>query len=461
MNKRTILIALALLTIAFAMVAQQPDIIGVISTEGTIKIAVPDLRGAGDAQQYMGAFNQTLWDDLQNSGLFKLVPKSMYPLEVPQQPSDFRPPVQRPPARRGAPQPAPVFQGPWLTQWSGPPVSADYLTFGYTGIENGQIVLRGWLYNVHQPDPAHAQLFGKTYLAAAGEDGARSIAHQFAADILGQFGGVSLAGTHIYFVSSRKKDVKEIWQMDADGTNQKQITFYNSLSMTPAVSPDGHLLAFSSFARGNPGIFVHSLETGRRLPFYNEVSSLTTTPEFTPDGKRILFASSVAGWAQLYISNIDGTGMHRETYSRSIDVEPKVNPKTGADIVFVSGRSGEPQIYHMSMEGTDVQRLTDGQGEAVNPAWNPDGQHIAFAWTRGFAPGNYNIFVMNVATGHLIQLTYGAGRNENPSWAPDGRHIVFSSTRSGSPEIWTMLADGTQLKQLTTQGRNFEPVWGK
>jgi TolB protein len=249
--------------------------------------------------------------------------------------------------------------------------------------------------------------------------------------------------------------------MDPDGSNQKQVTFYKSLSIMPAVSPDGSRVAFSSFARGNPAITVHSTETGRRLPFYNEVSPLTATPEFTPDGKQLLYASSVTGWAQIYIANLDGSGMRRVTYSRSIDMEPKVNPKTGTEIAFISDRSGMPQIYRMSMEGSDVQRLTTGEGEAVNPSWNPDGQHMAFAWTRGYAPGNYNVFIMDVATRQFLQLTHGAGRNENPSWAPDGRHLVFSSNRSGSPQIWTMLADGTQLKQLTTQGRNTQPVWGK
>jgi TolB protein len=136
-----------------------------------------------------------------------------------------------------------------------------------------------------------------------------------------------------------------------------------------------------------------------------------------------------------------------------------VNPKTGAEIVFISGRSGLPQLYKMNMDGADVQRLTPGEGDVANPAWHPDGQHVAFAWTRGYAPGNYNIFVMDVATHEYIQLTHGAGRNENPSWAPDGRHMAFSSNRSGGIQIWTMLADGTQLKQLTFEGRNMRPVW--
>jgi TolB protein len=115
----------------------------------------------------------------------------------------------------------------------------------------------------------------------------------------------------------------------------------------------------------------------------------------------------------------------------------------------------------MNIEGTDVVRLTTGEGEAANPAWHPEGQHIAFAWTRGFEPGNFNIFVMDVATRRVDQLTHGAGRNENPTWAPDGKHLVFSSRRGGRTQIYTMLADGTQVKQLTTQGENTMPVWSK
>ena len=149
------------------------------------------------------------------------------------------------------------------------------------------------------------------------------------------------------------------------------------------------------------------------------------------------------------------------TNSSFIDVEPKVNPKTGNEIVFVSGRSGPQQIYRMNMDGSDIERLTPGEGEASNPSWHPDGQMIAYAWTRGYAQGAFNIFIMDVASRKYTQLTHGEGRNENPSWAPDGRHLVFMSTRAGSHQIWTMLADGTQVQPLTTQGSNETPVWGK
>ncbi|HWC00721.1 MAG TPA: hypothetical protein VG672_28640, partial [Bryobacteraceae bacterium] len=263
----------------------------------------------------------------------------------------------------------------------------------------------------------------------------------------------------IYFVSDRTGH-KEVWSMEADGSDQKRITQYNSLSIMPAVSPDGTKIAFTSFTKVYPGIFIFSVETGRPLRFYNQRASMNATPDFTPDGKHIVFSSTLSGWAQIYIADLDGGNLRRISSTRTIQVEPKVNPKTGSDLVYVGGPEPE-QIYRMNMDGVSVERLTTGEGQATNPSWHPDGQIIAFSWTRGYAPGNFNIFLMDVATRSFTQLTHGAGRNENPTWAPDGRHLVFMSNRSGRRQIWTMLADGTQLRQLTTQGNNETPVWGK
>jgi TolB protein len=66
---------------------------------------------------------------------------------------------------------------------------------------------------------------------------------------------------------------------------------------------------------------------------------------------------------------------------------------------------------------------------------------------------------MDVAKRQPIQLTQGVGRNENPWWAPDGVHLVFTSKRGNSTQIYTMLADGSNVHQLTTQGNNIQPVW--
>jgi TolB protein len=207
---------------------------------------------------------------------------------------------------------------------------------------------------------------------------------------------------------------------------------------------------------------VHSIDTGRKLVYYNQQASMNAASDFLPDSRHLLIYSTAnGGFSQIYETDLDGADLHRITHSASLEVEPKVNPKTGQDMVFVSGRGGTPQVYRMSIDGTDVSRLTTGEGDAVNPAWNPDGQHIAFSWTRGFEPGNFNIFVMDVASRDVVQLTHGSGRNENPSWAPDGVHLVFSSKRGRNTQLYTMLADGSQVQQLTTQGNNEKPVWSK
>jgi TolB protein len=75
------------------------------------------------------------------------------------------------------------------------------------------------------------------------------------------------------------------------------------------------------------------------------------------------------------------------------------------------------------------------------------------------APGAQDIYFMDVVSKQWVQLTHDGGRNDFPSWAPDGRHIVFQSNRSGSLQIWEMLADGSNQKQVTTSGNNSEPDW--
>ena len=448
--KRTFALALlaltALLTVLINGVAQDRIVIDLMSKGGKGAIAIPDLRGTGAAQPLMSAFNTTLWNEIDGAGIFRMVPKTSYPLQVPQTANDWKP--GNTPAG-----------GLALRDWSGPPVNAAYMAFGYTAVQNNRLVLYGWFYNVAQNDAANAQVFGRVYNGTVDEPGARLVAQQFAADILKQFGAESLASTKIVFVSNRTGS-KEIWRMDYDGSNQKAITNYNSISTMPTVSPDGTRVAFTSFVRGTPEILIHSLESGRRLPFYNQTASMNAQASFTPDGKTVLFSSTAGGgFAQIYAADANGAKIRRLTSTRAVEVEPKVNPKTGAEVVFVSGRSGPPQVYKMNIEGSDIVRLTTGEGEAVNPAWHPDGQHIAFAWTRGFEPGNYNIFVMDIASRQVVQLTHNSGRNENPTWAPDGKHIVYSSKRGGRTQIYSMLADGTQVKPLTTQGDNLMPVW--
>ena len=246
--------------------------------------------------------------------------------------------------------------------------------------------------------------------------------------------------------------------MDYDGSNQKRMTSYGTISKEPIVSPDGRMFAFTSLIKGSWQIMIHSVDTGKKLPFYNPVSSTIETPEFTPDGKKVLYAASLNGYVNICIADVNGGNMNQLTHVRSQEVSPKVSPN-GREVLFISGKGGSEQLWKMNIDGSGVEMVTNGEGYVANPSWNPNGSLIAFAWTKGFEPGSYNIFVMDLATKKTIQLTSNSGKNENPWWAPDGAHLVYQTTHGRSTQIHTMLADGTHAQQLTNTGNNTQPVW--
>jgi TolB protein len=445
MKRKSGFIALLFLAAATAAALFGQDITAWINgVGGKPALAVIDFRGTG-AEPFMAAFNSTLFDDLQNSGIFDMKAKSLFPLNNPQRPEDLRPGGNT--------------QGFSLSDWGGAPVNASHLVFGYTAVQNGALVLYGNVDDTRQSNPQSAQLLAQRYVGSLDEAGATRLAHEFASDIIQKFGGTgSLLGSRIYYVSKRGGS-DEIWTMDWDGNNQKQLTRLRSLSIAPSVSPDGSRLAFTSFAKGTPRIMMVDTLSGRTLSFYNQEASLNLNVTFTPDGKNIYYSSTASGIAQIYYAGVDGQGFRRVSFRDALEVEPKVNPKNPNLLLVVMGQSHQ-QIYQMNADGSNVQRVTNGEGEASNPSWNPDGQHFAFSWTRGYATGDFNVFVMDFGTHEYVQLTHSEGKNENPVWAPDGRHLVFGSTRTGRKQIFSMLANGTQVQQLTKEGENRQPTWG-
>ena len=437
---------------------QQPDAIIELTDEiRDPRIAVPRILGPVGSlttTDPIDRFNDELWKALEASGRLDMVPRGFYPRVSPRQPEDIQSGDQKMPADPGA-------RGFWLRGWEDVPVMARYLVYGRVEETNGRFALSGYLADVTQQSVEGSYVFGKVYYSEPNLTGAREMAFEFARDILQNLGlGEGLAGSRIYYVHKEEgTDRKEIWAMDYDGRNKEQITNYRNLSLTPAVSRDGRRIAFTTYVEGIPKIYLHSLETSRRLPFYNQDASLNTTPSFGLDGTSIYFASSASGRSQIHRADIDGGNLRRISYSRSLDLHPSVNPRTGAEIAFVSDATGTPQVYVMNTSGANRRRLSNGGGDAVQPAWDPTGERLVFAWTRGYEIGNYNIFLVDLASSRYTQLTHSAGRNEHPTFSPSGTHIVFSSDRMGGEQIWSMRTDGTQVSQLTSRGINQSPVW--
>ncbi len=407
-----------------------------------LRLAAADFKpGAADGNTtaLTHTFDETLYADLGNAGVFDLVSKTMEPASRPGTPAEMN-----------------------LSQWAAAPSNAGMVAFGNLAVAGGRLTVNGFLDDARNTQ--FPQVFAKRYDDTASPENARGIAHKFADEIIFRLGGgiPGIAESKIFYVHFSGNGNKEIWQMDYDGANQHAVTQLGQISISPRVSPDNSRLAFSSLGRDGFQLKMYSLLLGRLVSF-NSLGSTNISPAWAPDGQQIAFSSSRSGDPEIWLADAQGAAAHRVTNYRGPDASPTFNPKTGAQLAWISGRTGLPQLYIMDADGSGVQRMTDG-GYATSPSWSPNGQFLAYAWDRKYgpgAPGGQDIYVMEIATKRWIQLTHDMGRCDFPSWSPDGRHLVFANTPGGRADhtrLMTMLADGTEKKPLTEAGNDM-PNW--
>ena len=293
---------------------------------------------------------------------------------------------------------------------------------------------------------------------------ARRIAHTLADEVVLYFSqrpGIALST--ISFVSDRQApyELKEIYLMDYDGWNQRPITAHRSLSLAPDWSPDGQLLAYVTYVRGTPGIFMADFRRNGEKRAVVTDGTLNSSPSFSPDGRRFALTRSTGGSSEIHIADTAGGGLRQLTYSPGIDTSPAWSP-SGREIAFTSSRSGSPQIYVMDSEGANLRRISTQGSYNDGAAWSPDGTRLVYASRRG---GTFNIAITDLVTLETSLVTQGRSSDESPVYSPDGRKIAFASTRSyGSrreTQVFVVDVDGANLKQLTREGNNYSPAWSR
>ncbi len=204
----------------------------------------------------------------------------------------------------------------------------------------------------------------------------------------------------------------------------------------------------------------------------------TPTPENIPatgptplgGGGQIAFASSRSGIPQIYIINVDGTGLQALTNEENGACQPAWSPD-GMQLVYISpcrargdfydNAYKDSSLYLINADGSGREALTTIPGSDFDPAWSPDGKRIAFASLRD---GRKEIYVLTVATGAVTRLTNSTGDIENsqPSWSPLGNQIVYTVRRVGAYQIWSMTDTGQGNVQVVRSGQqlwDFAPVW--
>jgi len=310
---------------------------------------------------------------------------------------------------------------------------------------------------LYQPSTAKV-LLAKKLIAKSNE--VETLAHEAANEIVTTLTGLPGIFLTKIAMSCDITGKKEIYIMDFDGTNTKQITKHKSTAMSPAWSPDGSKLAYSVYNRHsknvkNLDLFEYNFKTNK-LSLLSNRTGINSGAHYHPTKNLITLTMSFLGNPEVFSLSLDSKDASRLTSSFGFDVDPVWSPN-GSEIAFVSSRSGKPMIYKMSSNGSSVKRLTYAGNYNATPHWSPQAKKITFA---GWLDGRFDIFLMNSDGTKIERLTKQQGNNEDPYFSPDGNFIIFSSNRAGTKNIYAMNVDGTYVKRLSYGlGNCVSPKW--
>ena len=267
---------------------------------------------------------------------------------------------------------------------------------------------------------------------------------------------------------------------------------------SPAVSPNGQMLAFRRYTGSARHLFVAPLTADHQLggePRELDAGEVNSAPAWTADGRALIFEAgstsasqalyriAVSGGSARVPLNEAGLGVdepavaaqgHRLAYERFFqdtniwaasivdrkaalekrvpssgrEVFPQYSPD-GKKLAFHSDRGGTVQIWTCNVDGSGCVQLTSMTGTTQGTArWSPDGRQISFdSNTNG-----YHVYTVSADGGKPRQMTFGGGVNVIASWSRDGRWIYFGSTRGGRFEIWKVPSAGGEPVQVTHNG---------
>jgi Tol biopolymer transport system component len=311
----------------------------------------------------------------------------------------------------------------------------------------------------------------------------------------------------------------DIWVMDADGTNQTNLTNTPDTNEgQPAWSSDGTKIAFTGPGElnedGSGGLDdIYVMDADRST---NDATSLTDTPDFleyraswAPSGAQLTFVREIPGeiiseQSDIFVMDADpatNDDAINLTQTDAREDDPAWSPDS-TKIAFSGVRNGGEEILTMDPEGQNEEILTGDSFEAADraPDWSPDGTKVVFQkQCQGVCSDAWEIWGVNRDGSGDTNLTPNDLSEEDrlvtqqtgPSWSPDGSEITFTRTRpsveGGQSDIYAMaapttlpppatgetastttmeqgdgvmaFAESTLVRPLTTDGLSSEPDW--
>jgi TolB protein len=294
-------------------------------------------------------------------------------------------------------------------------------------------------------------LFGKRYGGVAPTEW-RRVVHRLADDIImAVTGEKGIMSSRVLFVAGNGRN-RDVYVSDLDGNGVQRLTTHNQIVVSPAVSPDGKYLAFTSYKEGKPNLYVIDLETNRDV--YVDRQEGMKIGAAWMDNKTVAYSFTAGKFSTIYAVNVESKERRELFRKDGILTSPAFSPD-GKKMAFVSDMYGGPQVFLKDLTTGDVKRLTYIGKYNTSPAFSPKGDLIAFVTKTD---GGIEVCVMNPDGSDARALTEG-GINDSPRFSPCGRYILYSSQQgSGKTQVYMMLRNGDNKRPLKfTGGEESQP----
>lgn len=269
---------------------------------------------------------------------------------------------------------------------------------------------------------------------------------------------VEVLGGRRIFYESGKEGLLNVYSMNPDGTDQKNVTNSSSYCANPFISYDSSKVTYISNQDGQLNVFIMNSDGTNQVNLTHS-STEEHEPSFSPDDSKIAFSRLVnhsGGYSctEVFTMNTDGSDVKQLTDLAKVDGDPVWSPD-GTKIAFSSMRAASTDIWIMNPDGSNPQNLTGSPVGVYNlePYWTPDSSSILFNRIQD-ACGN--IYIMKRDGAEVKSLTHNAVHEGDPAVSTDGRMVIYYR----DAQIYRMNIDGSNVVNLTDNGYyNGSPTW--
>ena len=307
---------------------------------------------------------------------------------------------------------------------------------GQFDVSNGRVplTLQLTLHDVAQ----QLMLFGKVYQGSL--EGYRRMAHRFSDHVLEKFTGEQGPfDTQVMCASPVPgSKARDIVRMDYDGHDVRRLVANGALNLAPVLSPDGSVLAYTSYRAGSPDVYLLNLHDGQEARLTSE-PGLALAGSWSPNGRYLALSRTIDGNNDIFLYDTRRRRFKRLTNDPGIDVSPSFAPD-GHRLVFTSDRGGSPQLYLTNVKGGRPARLTFEGTYNTAPAWSPRDDTIAYVGRgedRAMA-----IYTIHAESRQRQRLSFGPRQYEAPTWDPHGRFLMHTSRVGDAWRRYMVRQDG-------------------